>query len=87
MKKAKKILITTEEHEFLFVRRETKERLYRFCENCGAPVEMATLDEAVTESGATAREIIRQTETGAIHSMETENGHLLICLSSLERFC
>ncbi len=86
MENAKKILVTTEEHEIFIVRRGAEKTLSGFCETCGDEVEMLTLDQSVARSGKRARELIRQTESGAIHSTETETGHLLVCRRSLKDF-
>ena len=45
---------------------------------------MLTLDGAVQLSGRRGRELTRLVETGEVHSHETANGYLLICLRSLE---
>lgn len=43
---------------------------------------MLTLDEAIRVSGKPARELVRLGEAGTIHAIETQSGHLLICLTS-----
>ena len=45
---------------------------------------MLTLDEAVSFSARNTREIICQIESGAVHSIETLSGHLIVCRKSLE---
>jgi hypothetical protein len=50
-------------------------------------MEMLDLNMSVTDFGSGMREIIRQIETGAIHSTETTGGHLLVCQKSLQNFC
>jgi hypothetical protein len=45
---------------------------------------MLTLDGAVQLSGRRGRELTRLVETGEVHSHETANGYLLICVRSLE---
>lgn len=80
--KAKKYLITTETHE-VFIVRNGRERIYGFCAECEKESEMLNLDSAVTVSGRRAREIFLLVEIGAIHSLETTGGHLLICRDSL----
>lgn len=87
MENAKKIFITTREHEIFIVRHGAPNTVFGFCENCQTEVEMLSFDRAVTLSGKRTRELIRQTESGAIHSTETENGHLLVCRRSLKDFC
>lgn len=80
---AKKILIETEQSETFVVRLRGKTSLTAFCEKCGAEGNMLDLDSAVNYSGRSARTLMREIESGAIHSAETESGHLLICVASL----
>ena len=44
---------------------------------------MLDFDSAVSFSGISGRELIRRFELGEVHSIETANGHLLICQWSL----
>ncbi len=86
MTNAKKILITTESHEIFIVRMNGKSHIRGFCPNCTFEVEILTLDEAVSFSAKHTRELIRQIETDAVHSIETTSGHLLVCQNSLKDF-
>jgi hypothetical protein len=81
---AKKIVITTVSSELLIVRPLGRSVNDQFCTRCGVDVEMLTLDAAVTLSAITTRMIFSHTESGAVHSAEDANGHLLICRPSLE---
>ncbi len=45
---------------------------------------MLSLDDAVDFSRLPVRELIRQTESGAVHAIETASGHLLVCQNSLK---
>lgn len=81
-KKVKRYLITTETHEIFVVRRE-RAGIRGFCRECGKTVEMHDLDAAVGLTGKTARQIFYAIENGAIHSLETTQGHLLVCRESL----
>lgn len=81
--KAKKYLITTATSEIFIVRFNSRNKVRGFCETCAAEIEMLTLDQSVSASGKAAREIIRGIESGAIHSIETASGHLLVCAASL----
>lgn len=83
---AKKILITTEIHEIFIVRRSEQQTIRGFCETCSAENEMLTLDEAVSLTGKSTLELIRRIEAGAIHTIETASGHLLVCQNSLKYF-
>jgi hypothetical protein len=82
----KRILITTESSEIFIVRLNGESVIRAFCADCATESAMLTLDEAVTFSNRSARELMRQTETGAVHSLETASGHLLVCQQSLQRF-
>lgn len=59
--------------------------MYGFCPECGKEVEMLTLDAATTNTGKRTCELVQLIENDSIHSIETESGHLLICLNSLQR--
>lgn len=83
---AKKIFIETERTETLVLRLIGKASLTAFCEACGAEVKMLDLDSAVNCSGRTARELIHEIESGAIHSSQIASGHLLVCETSLLDF-
>ena len=81
--KAKKILITTERHEIFIVRQNGHTTIRGFCPACGVEVEMLPFDAAISFSGIRGRDLMRESEIGVIHSVETTAGHLLICKSSL----
>ncbi len=83
MKNAKKILITTESHEIFIVRVNRRSNIRGFCPDCAEEVELLTLDEAVSVSTRKTRELIREIEADAVHSIETLSGHLLLCRRSL----
>ena len=44
---------------------------------------MLTPDEAAALARTTAREIYRRVEAGELHSAETADGRLLVCMSRL----
>ena len=81
--KAKKLLITTAKHEIFIMRLGAVEAVLGFCERCDAEVEMLTLDSAVRVSGINGHRIVQQLASGQIHSIETVNGHLLLCRESV----
>jgi hypothetical protein len=83
MSNSKKILITTESHEVFIVRMNGTSNISGFCSVCAEETPLLTLDEAVSLSACHARDLIRQSECGAIHAIETASGHLLICRNSL----
>jgi hypothetical protein len=84
----KKILITTESHEFFVLRTDRRDRAYGRCSMCGGrEVEMLTLDQAVTLSGIRTQDLVRMAEIEEVHAVETTTGHLLICKESIEESC
>jgi hypothetical protein len=85
MKNATKILITRATSEIFIIRRGRQKTFRGFCPNCAAETEMLDLHSAVTVFGLGTRELIRQIETGAVHSSETVSGHLLVCTESLRQ--
>lgn len=54
-----------------------------WCAACDAQVEMVPVDEAAILRRVNSRTIFRWAEEKQVHSCETGNGLLLICLSSL----
>ena len=80
-KSTKKITDAARQHEFFVLR--CRERFDLYCEQCAADAEFVALDEAVLFSGFSTREIVRMTENGKLHSLETSGGHLFICQKSL----
>ncbi len=80
----KKILIETESHSVFLIHRKPGELHVAYCAQCGRDNEMLTLDGAVQVSGRRGRELARLVQTGEVHSHETANGYLLICVRSLE---
>lgn len=83
-KKAKRIVITTENHETFVLRTDGREHAYGRCGRCGGEVEILTFDQAVSLSGIRMREMVHLTETNELHVIETSSGHLLICKASLD---
>lgn len=84
MTNAKRILITTESREIFILRRGEQQINIGFCETCQAETEMLTLDEAVSLTGESTRDLFRRIEAGAIHPTEIASGHLLVCQNSLK---
>lgn len=54
------------------------------CRACQGRVEMATPEQAVTLTGIHSRVIYGWVERAQVHFIETAEGHLLICLNSLQ---
>jgi hypothetical protein len=79
---SKKYLITNETHEVIVVR-QGKNTFTEYCAKCEKIVAMLNLDDATIETGIRTREVFYLLESGEIHSIETNNGQLLICRDSL----
>jgi hypothetical protein len=45
---------------------------------------MLTLDAATSAAGVSGRQLIGRLATSEVHSIETANGHLLVCRRSLK---
>jgi hypothetical protein len=84
--KAKKYLVTTRKREIFVVRQNAQRGFRADCAICRRETEMLSVDEAVSRSARSAREIFRQTEAKNLHSMETADGHLFVCRDSLNDF-
>jgi hypothetical protein len=54
-----------------------------WCEACGAQDQMVTLDEASSIAGVSELAIRRQIDARVLHSTETPDGQIVICLNSL----
>lgn len=87
MANAKKILITTESHELLVVRRRGSTHPRHICPICTTPGCGLTLDEARDYTCLSGLELIREIEIGAVHAYEIAGGPLLICQKSVDTFC
>lgn len=83
--KRKKYLITTERREIFIVRRNKTETIRGFCAECKSEVGLLTLDAVTSQTGKRTRELLLLIEENLVHSIETTTGHLLVCLTSLDR--
>src|SRR5688572_11903886 len=83
MKKGERFLITTERHKLTVFRRGAAGVSNGSCEICGPAVPMISIDEAVALSGLRTSDIVREVESGNVHSLELKTGHLIICSRSL----
>lgn len=81
-KKAKRITRITLETERVLVIRGKRSREV-WCEACSAQVQMVTLDEASSIAGVSELAICRQIDARFLHSTETPDGQIVICLNSL----
>jgi hypothetical protein len=56
-----------------------------WCEECGKQSHWLTVDDTALLLGITSRMVFRQAEAGALHSTETREGLLMVCLGSLSQ--
>ena len=82
MKKIRTTEITVETEELFVIRRRDRSARGR-CEACGALVQMVTLAEAAGITRVSDLVIVDQIKTRFLHSTETPDGQVLICLNSL----
>ncbi len=78
-----KITLTHRRSEIFIVRGRLSNQTD--CKMCGCKSIALTIDEAVLASQFSTREIIRFIENDEIHTNETDDRRLTICLTSLER--
>ena len=81
--KKRRTEISVETERMVVIRRPGKTSLLSRCEMCGERVEMLTVDHAAMLAGVGSRTIFHWVEAGRIHSSETAEGLLLVCLNSL----
>ena len=78
--KRKRTEITIETERMLFI--SSPRKVIGWCASCGAQAEMVPVDEAAILRRVDSRTIFRWVEAERVHSSETANGLLLICLNS-----
>jgi len=61
----------------------TRQSICAWCASCRSAVLMLTPDEAAAVAQSTARDIYRRVEADELHSMETDDGALRVCVNSL----
>ena len=83
VKMRQKTEISLEFEEALTIR--TGRAFEASCLRCRRQVLMLPANEAAIVTGQSAREIYRQVEAGALHSLEDRSGMLYVCSESLEK--
>ena len=73
----------TIETERVLIIKQRKGRVLAWCPICARQVPMVKVDEAAALCRVSSRTIYRWVETDKVHFVETPQGGLLICLSSL----
>ncbi len=79
--KRKRIEITVETDRLLVITSPRQET--RWCPTCGSRARMIPVDDAALLAYTDSRSIFRLVEAGRLHSSETAQGLLLVCLDSL----
>jgi len=79
--KTKRTEITIETERMLFI--SSPRKVFGWCAACGSEAEMVPVDEAAVLQRVDSLTIFRRVEAKRVHSSETANGLLLICLNSL----
>ena len=77
--KWKKTEIAVEIDELIRVRQAAR----AWCPACGSEALMATPQQAAAIVGSSVRAVNRSVEAGEVHFVETKEGSLLVCISSL----
>ena len=72
--------ITVETDRWVVVKRC---RRTAWCRSCSRNVEMLSIDDAAILARVNSRTIFHWAESGVVHSTETSDGLLIICLNSL----
>ena len=80
MKTIRRLAITVEKRERLSIKRSDS-AFPVWCSQCAG--QLITADEAVAVAGLSSRAIHRRAEAGDVHFVESRDGLLLVCLSSL----
>ncbi len=78
--KTKRTEITIQTERMLFI--SSPRKAFGWCATCGAETDMVSVDEAAILRRVDSRTIFRWVEAERVHSSETANGLLLICLNS-----
>ena len=78
----RRIEITVEHQRILLVRRREPSTHIR-CEACAGRPQMLSSDEAARLLGVSERTIFQRVEARQVHFVETDDGRLYVCGSSL----
>ena len=85
--KRKRTEITIEVDEVIHLAKQPQPLLSAWCKSCGAETTMVSPQQAAVITGVTVRTINSWVESDRVHFIETEDGLLLLCVSSLSHLC
>jgi len=83
--KRKRTEITIEVDEVIYLAKQPRPLPRLWCESCGNQSTMVTPRQASVMTGVTVRIVNRWVESDLVHFIETEDGLLLVCVSSLSQ--
>lgn len=86
MANSKKIRVRTVTFERLVMSGRHIGPLTLFCGGCERPSEMMTISDLSIASGIRLLELFRLVEGGRVHSLETDDGQILVCGESARAF-
>jgi len=81
--KRKRTEITIEVDEVIHLAKQPQPLPLMWCVACGAETTMVSPQQAAVITGVTVRTINSWVESDTVHFIETEDGLLLLCMSSL----
>lgn len=82
MRIRRKTAVVVQTHQLTTVHL-TRASVNAWCAPCRANVVMLTPDEAAAFAQRTTRDIYSRVEAGELHSIETDDGALRVCVMSL----
>ncbi len=80
IKRKREIVVERERSVTFKIKRNSGETI---CDRCGTSSPFIRVDEAALVAQTNSRSIFRLVETGTLHSLETREGWLLVCPTSL----
>jgi hypothetical protein len=82
LKTGKRTRITVKKREVLVVRK-LRNAETAWCAACAEMVPLASVEQAAALAATSMRKIFQRIEEQSLHSAETPDGRLLVCLNSL----
>ncbi len=82
MRATRRLKIIAEKHELTVIRFASKESHY--CQNCQAETQHLIVAEMAQVMKLSEREVFRLAESEQIHSIETADGRLMVCIESIK---
>jgi hypothetical protein len=80
--KIRRTIEITVEREEVFRIRKPINRTAVWCAECGSNAPMVGIEEAMVVLGISLQELVRRAVSRDVHSIETPDGELLVCINS-----